>query len=128
MPKYTIKLSGDIPDLFEYEEFFVERDPDPPGKWKCWYRNSYKGDNIDYYVNLPKVDGKARDLYLRRVQVMDRDLTCHVEGMTCELLSVEKTEEEPRQPALINLAIQIEKSLAILTNRKPRKCLDVYEG
>jgi hypothetical protein len=128
MPKYVIKLEGTSPGEFEYEEFFVENDPDPPGKWKCWYRNRYHDGEIDYFIYLPKTDGVNRDLYWRREQVLQRDLTCVSPGMTCELLSMEKIEEEPRQPSLIRLAIQVERSKAMLMGRDPRKFLDVYEG
>lgn len=136
MPKYTIKLAGGMPDIFEYDEFFVEADSDPPGIWIVRTRTHHRGESTDcwdYYPRMRRVGEafiktNAREpSYVRREEVLNRDLTCTALEMTCELLSIEKIEEESRQPSLIRLAIQIEKSRAMLMSREPREFLDVYE-
>jgi hypothetical protein len=125
MPMYKSKWT-DQNDEIGIVEFFVADDPDPPAKWKCWYHVNHKGWMCDYWIVLPKMNRQMEAQYIRRKEVMDRDLTCAALNMTCELIMIKKIEVEPRRPALIKLAIQIEKSRAAIEEREPRKFLDVY--
>lgn len=119
---------------YEFDEFFVEDDPIPPGRWKVWYKTRYQGGEIDYWVVLPK----NKDHFMRQQEVLDRDLTCDAVGMTCERLvsrkrsdgypegvAIERLATEPREPSLTRLAIEVERSKAILLGREPRQLVSV---
>lgn len=133
MPTVVCKYSGDEHE-FEYDEFMVEDDPNPPGRWKVWYKCSLADGYYDYWVILPK----KNDEYLRVEEVRDRDLTCEAIGMTCERLqcregpegypigiAIERMATEPRLPSLTALAIQIERSRAMLLGRQPRNLISI---
>lgn len=115
--KYTVRWSltqspYQKPGEYEYSEFFVQEDPDPPGDWVVWYRWHHCGDHIDYWV-------RCRNS--RRSAINARDLTCLV-GQT-ELLSMYST-NEPRLTQVSRLALLLEKSRALIENRPERR----YEG
>jgi hypothetical protein len=120
---YVCQWKGKAPDEIEYDEFFVEEDRDPPGKWKCLYRTNHKGELVDHWVTLPKQTRSQGKLYISRQEVLDRDLTCAAQDMTCELVSIERVATEPRLPSLTALALQIERSRAMLMHREPRSFL-----
>lgn len=123
MTTYICQWQGTSPDEIEYDEFSVEEDPDPPGKWKVWYRSDHKGGIIDYWIILPKQTTSQSRQYMSRQEVLDRDLTCVALDMTCEFLALERVATEPRLPSLTRLALQIERGRAMLMNREPRKFL-----
>ena len=126
MTHYTCKWSIPGSSDFEYSEFHVEEDPDPPATWIVWYRCHHRGDTLDYWTRLPKRDRQMEAQYLKRAVVQNRDLTCTALDMRCELLCMKKDEIEPRQPQLERLARQIERGRAMLEDREPRKFEAVY--
>lgn len=124
MPRYRVTwrtASGAI----ETDGFFVENDPDPPGKWKVFYKFCYEEHCLEYWTILPKATD--RNKFLRRSEVLDRDLSGIAVGWWCELASFEKIEAEPRRPSLILLARSLEKSRATLEGREPRRFIDINE-
>lgn len=125
MPKYVCKWAGTKPDEYEFDDFFVEADPDPPSKWKCVYAFIHKDEATEYHTYLPKQNRSPIKSYIRRDEVLNRDLTCTAVDASCELLSLERIEEEPLLPWLTQLAMNIERSRAILAGREPRKFISV---
>lgn len=118
MPTYVVRWSQaktpyEKVDSYEFDEFFVERDPDPFGEWVVWYRHHYMGGKIDYWTKTPP--------QTRRSAVLNRSTEC-VAGSVERLYFYDKG--EPRIAQLSRLAMQIERGRACLFNRPVRR----FEG